>query len=123
MDVVVNIIELKLNSLDKVEEWATTLNERADEAIETLQNEGVRIESWFHLSLDGKDYLLCYMRAKSIEKAHQIVKSSPHAIDAYHQQFKKDTWGDGKSARLLVDLVDGNSSERPDRSASSGRER
>jgi Family of unknown function (DUF6176) len=112
MDVVINIIELKPNSLDRVEEWATTLNERAEEAVETLQDEGVRIESWFHLSLDGKDYLLCYMRAESINKAHQVVKSSPHAIDAYHRQFKKDTWGVGKSARLLVDLVDGNSSEQ-----------
>jgi hypothetical protein len=123
MDVVANIIELKPNSLDRVEEWATTLNERADEAIETLQDEGVRIESWFHLSLDGKDYLLCYMRVESIKKAHEVVQCSPHAIDAYHQQFKKDTWGVGKSARLLVDLTDGNSSERPDRSASGGRER
>lgn len=114
MDVVANIIELKSNSLDRVEEWATTLNERADEAIETLQDEDVRIESWFHLSLDGKDYLLCYMRAESIKKAHEVVQSSPHAIDAYHQQFKRDTWGAGKSARLLVDLVDGNCSARAD---------
>jgi Family of unknown function (DUF6176) len=111
MDVVASIIELKPNSLDRVEEWAITLNERADEAIATLQDEGVRIESWFHLSLDGKDYLLCYMRTESIEKAHEVVRSSPHAIDAYHQQFKRDTWVVGKSARLLVDLVDSNSSE------------
>ncbi|MBD1842538.1 hypothetical protein H6F89_03735 [Cyanobacteria bacterium FACHB-63] len=58
MDVAANIIELKANSLERVEEWAKTLNERAEEAILTLQNEGVIIESWFHLSLDGKDYLL-----------------------------------------------------------------
>jgi Family of unknown function (DUF6176) len=114
MDVVANIIELKPNSLDRVEEWATILNERADEAIETLQDEGVKIESWFHLSLDGKDYLLCYMRAESIKKAHEVVQSSPHAIDIYHQQFKKDTWVTGKSARLLVDLVDGNREEQAD---------
>lgn len=114
MDVVANIIELKPNSLDRVEEWATTLTERANEAIETIRNEGVKIESWFHLSLDGKDYLLCYMRVESIKEAHEVAKSSPHAIDAYHQQFKKDTWVTGKSARLLVDIVDGNSSERSD---------
>jgi len=109
MDVVASIIELKPNSLDRVEEWATTLNKCADEAIATLQDEGVRIESWFYLALDEKDYLLCYMRAESIKKAHQVVQSSPHAIDAYHQQFKRDTWGVGKSARLLVDFIDGNS--------------
>jgi Family of unknown function (DUF6176) len=114
MDVVARIIELKPNSLDRVEEWATTLNKCADEAIATLQDEGVKLESWFHLSLDDKDYLLCYMRAESIQKAHQVVRFSPHAIDAYHQQFKKDTWGAGKSARLLVDLIDGDSSELAD---------
>jgi hypothetical protein len=114
MDVVANIIELKPNSLDRVEEWAITLNKRADEAIETLRDEGVKIESWFHLSLDGKDYLLCYMRVKSIKKAHEVVQSSPHAIDAYHQQFKKDTWVTGKSVRLLVDLVDDNREEQAD---------
>jgi hypothetical protein len=114
MDVVASIIELRSNSLDRVEEWATTLKERANEAIETLRDEGVKIESWFHLSLDGKDYLLCYMRAESIKKAHEVVQSSPHAIDAYHQQFKKDTWVTGKSARLLVDLVDGNREKEAD---------
>ena len=112
MDVFASIIELKPNSLNRVEEWAITLNERADEAIATLQDEGVRTESWFHLSLDGKDYLLCYMRAKSIKKAHEVVKSSPHALDKYHQQFKKDTWAVGKYARLLVDLIDNESSEQ-----------
>lgn len=115
MDVFANIIELKPNSLDRVEEWVKTLTERADEAIETLRDEGVNIESWFHLSLDGKDYLLCYMRAESIDTARAVAKSSPHAIDAYHQQFKKDTWVTGKSARLLVDLVDNNRSETDER--------
>jgi hypothetical protein len=54
------------------------------------------------------------MRAESIKKAHEVVQSSPHAIDVYHQQFKKDTWVTGKSARLLVDLVDGNREEQTD---------
>jgi hypothetical protein len=39
------------------------------------------------------------------------VKYSPHALDKYHQQFKKDTWAVGKYARLLVDLIDNKSSE------------
>jgi hypothetical protein len=38
------------------------------------------------------------------------VQFSPHAIDAYNQKFKRDTWGVGKSARLLVDFIDGRSS-------------
>ena len=105
MDVGASIIELKPNSVERVEEWAKTINDRADEAIATLRDESVKLESWFHLSLDGKDYLLCYMRAESIKKAQKVVKSSPNAIDLYHQQFKKDAWVGGKAARLLVDLV------------------
>lgn len=114
MDVIARIIELKPNSLDRVEAWAKTLNDRASEAIATLQDEGIMIESWFHLTLDGKDYLLCYTRAESIEKAIEVVKSSSHPIDAYHQQFKQDTWVSGKTARLLVDLVHVNAPEQAD---------
>lgn len=105
MDIVAGVIELKPNSLERVEEWAQTINERIDEAIATLKDEGVQLESWFHLSLDGKDYLLSYMRTDSLAKAQETVKHSTHAIDDYHQQFKKDTWLGGTRVRLLVDLV------------------
>ncbi len=108
MEIIAGVIELKPDSLEQVEEWAATLNERVDEAVATLRDEGVQLESWFHLSLDGKDYLLSYMRADSFEKAQKVVKTSAHAIDAYHQQFKKDTWLGGTRARLLVDLVSSN---------------
>ena len=105
VEIVAGVIELKPDSLDRVEEWAATLNARIDEAVATLKDEGVELESWFHLSLDGKDYLLYYMRAASLQKAQDVVKDSPHAIDAFHQQFKKDTWLKGARARLLVDLI------------------
>ena len=58
MDVVASIIELKPNSLNRVEEWAITLNERADEAIATLQDEGVRIESGFTYHLMAR--IICF---------------------------------------------------------------
>jgi len=105
MEIVAGVIELKPNSLALVDEWAKTISERIDEAVATLKDEGVQLESWFHLSLDGKDYLLSYMRANSIEKAHDAAKHSKHDIDAFHQQFKKDAWGVGTRAKLLVDLV------------------
>lgn len=105
MDVMAGVIELKPNSIEEVENWAKTINSRIDEAIETLKDEGVTLESWFHLSLDGKDYLLSYMRVESIEKAHSAVKESKHDIDKYHQEFKKKTWLKGTKATLLVDLI------------------
>ena len=45
------------------------MNAREQEALATLQDEGVEIESWFSLSLDADDFLLCYVRADSIAKA------------------------------------------------------
>ena len=105
MEVIAGVIELKPDSMERVEAWAATINERIDEALATLRDEGVQLESWFHLSLDGKDYLLSYMRADSLKKAQDTAKQSEHPIDAYHQQFKKDTWVGGTRAKLLVDLV------------------
>ncbi len=40
-------IKLKPNSLEKVREWAKTLNERKDKVIETLRDESVILESVF----------------------------------------------------------------------------
>ena len=105
MEIIAGLIELKPNSMAKVEEWAKTINDRKDEATETLKDEGVMLESYFHLELAGKDYLLTYMRAESIAKAQDVVKSSQHAIDVYHQSFKNETWLKGTRAKLLVDLV------------------
>lgn len=105
MEIIAGIIELKPNSMERVEEWAETINKRIDEAVATLRDEGVQIESWFHLSLDGKDYLLSYMRADSLRKAQEIVKHSSHPIDRYHHKFKEDTWAGSTRARLLIDVV------------------
>ena len=88
MEIIAGVIELKPNSIDTVEQWANTITARMDEAVATLRDEGIQLESWFHLSLDGKDYLLSYMRADSLQKAQDAVKQSEHAIDAYHQTFK-----------------------------------
>ena len=59
MDIIAIIIELKPDSLGRVEAWVETLNARVGEAVATLRDEGVRLKSWFHLPLGGKDYLLC----------------------------------------------------------------
>ncbi len=104
MDIVAGVIELKPNSMGIVEDWTKTINGRIEEAVATLEDEGVLIESWFHLCLDGKDYLLSYMRAESIQKSSEVFKNSEHDIDAIHQQFKNSAWGAHTSAKLLVDL-------------------
>ena len=107
MDAFARLIKLKPGSSERVREWATTMNARKAEAEATLRDEHVDIESWFSITLDGEDYLICYMRAESLEEAQKIAARSSHPIDAIHQQFKVDTWvrGAGAVGTLLVDLA------------------
>ena len=103
MDVGAVLIKLKANSMQNVEAWQAELNARKFEAIETLKAEGVFVESWFHVELEGQDYLIAYMRAEDIAKAQQIGRESQFPIDAMHKQFKQN-WEKGYKATLLVDL-------------------
>jgi hypothetical protein len=107
MKIFAELIELKPGSSERVEEWAEHVRAHREQAEETLKGEGVAVESWFSFSIEGKAYLLCYMRAESFEEAQRVVAQSQHPIDAYHRQFKIDTWvrGGGAVGELLVDLV------------------
>ncbi|OTG70720.1 hypothetical protein B9T26_13330 [Acinetobacter sp. ANC 4169] len=103
MDVGAVLIKLKPDALHHVEQWKNELNARKAEAIETLRAEGVHVESWFHLELDGQDYLLAYMRAEDIARAQQIGRESQFSIDQVHKQFKSN-WAKVIPAKLLLDL-------------------
>ena len=106
MEILARLIELKPGTSEQVQDWAKFINEHRVTALETLRTEGVTIESWFSLSLLGKDYLLCYMRVDSMAKAEKVAADSSNPVDVYHQQFKVNTWvrGAGSEGKLLVDL-------------------
>lgn len=97
-------VKLKPNSIPRVREWAAELNSRRVEAIETLKDEGVFIESAFLEQTSEGDFLIYYMRMESMEKAKAVVARSPHPIDAYHKQFKIDCWETREDLELLVDF-------------------
>lgn len=97
-------IKLKPDSIEKVREWARVLNERKDEALETLRDESVVVECAFLDQTADGDYLISIMKAESFEKMREAVQKSTHEIDAYHQNFKRETWGERKQLELLVDL-------------------
>ena len=103
MDVGAVLIKLKTNTLANVEAWQQEIEQRKAEAIQTLQAEGVKVESWFQLELDGNHYLLAYMRANDIAHAQQVARNSSFEIDKIHKQFKQN-WEHVIPAKLLVDL-------------------
>jgi Family of unknown function (DUF6176) len=106
MDVFLRLIELKPGSSQRVGDWSDYMNEHHEKALQSIQDEGVSVESWFSLSLGGKDYLACYMRAKSIKASQAVAAKSANPVDEYHQQFKVDTWvrGAGAVGKILLDL-------------------
>lgn len=110
MDIGAVLIKLKPNTLDRVDSWKNELNQRKQEAIETLRAEHVFIESWFHVALDGQDYLIAYMRAEDIARAQEIGKKSQFPIDQIHKSFKQN-WENVIPATLLVDLDNHNESK------------
>ncbi|MEZ5428700.1 MAG: DUF6176 family protein [Pyrinomonadaceae bacterium] len=97
-------IRLKPNSLEKAREWARVINQRKDEALATLRDESVILESVFLDQTDEGDFLIYLMKAESFDKARAAVRESAHPIDEFHQNFKRETWEDGARLELLVDL-------------------
>ena len=97
-------IKLKPNSIEKVREWARVINDRKDEALVTLREEGVILETVFLDQTSEGDFLIYLMKAESFEKAMDAFEKSAHDIDEFHQNFKRETWADGKRLELLVDL-------------------
>ncbi len=98
------LIKLKANSRDRVREWANTLNARKAEVLATLRDEEVIVESAFLYRSEDGDFLMYYVKAENLLKAQKVGKESRRAIDAYHQQFKRDTWDSTKELELLVDF-------------------
>jgi len=98
------MIKLKPNSLEKVQEWAKTMNDRKSEAMQTIINEGIEIESVFLAKVGMDDYLIYYIRTQDWEKAAKVTRESLMEIDAIHQEFKKECWESVKPVDILLDL-------------------
>jgi hypothetical protein len=97
-------VRLRPGSLDRVRAWAAELNGRGGEILATLRDEQVVVESVFLDQASDGDFLIYYMRARNLEDANQTARQSEHDIDAYHGQFKRDTWQSQKPLELLIDF-------------------
>jgi hypothetical protein len=98
-------IRLKPQSGERVRAWAEEIMQRKDEALETLRDEGVVLECFFLDRRDDGDDLICIMVAEDFERSQAVVRDSPHAIDAFHQAFKRDTWDAVEALERLVELT------------------
>lgn len=99
-------IKLKPGSVEKAREWAMVINCRRDEAMATLQEEGVVLECAFLDQTVEGDFLIYVMKAESFQKAKEAAQRSNHEIDEYHLKFKDEAWEGGKRLEILIDLED-----------------
>ncbi len=56
------------------------------------------------LGLGKAQSLVYFMKVEDFKKSREAAEKSPHPIDKYHQQFRRDTWEEQKQLELLVDL-------------------
>ena len=105
METSAGLIKLKTGSNEDVQEWRETLERRRAEAVQTLIDEGVEIESWFEVEIDGDRYLLWYMRSEAIERAHDTFAKSTHDIDAFHAQKMAKVTDKMIPALPIIDLT------------------
>jgi hypothetical protein len=97
-------VRLRTDSLATVREWAAHIAAHRDEALKSLEAEGVSIESVFLESTDEGDFLIYYMRATSVEHAQVVASASTSEIEQYHRAFKRQTWVGVEKLELLLDL-------------------
>lgn len=98
-------VRLKSGSLDRVREWARTLNEtRRGEALATLRDETVVLEAAFLDHTAEGDFLVYVMTAESFEQSKHAAMHSVHSIDEYHRQFKREVWEQIQELESLVHL-------------------
>jgi Family of unknown function (DUF6176) len=97
--------KVKEGSLEAVRKWFQTLRDKSDEVLQSLENEGVLIESAF-LDKQGYDYYVIYyyMKAKSLAHAREVSQKSTLAIDKYHKECSKKHCEDRIELEPLIDF-------------------
>jgi Family of unknown function (DUF6176) len=98
------LVKLKPDSEIKLEQWRSTIASRLQEVAATLQDEGVQVESYFTIDIAGENYLLWYLRAKSIKRVFEIASQFKHPIDQFHFEMMEAITESVAMAKPLIDI-------------------
>ena len=100
-DVVLVAQRIEPGKTERLREWLAEIQSRREEAVETLENEGVYTETAFIDSRADGDYLLTYMEAADLERAFEAYESSSHDIDREHQGVLEEVLVDEEPERVV----------------------
>lgn len=112
-EVVLTKQKIEPGKTERLKEWMSEIREREQEAIETLQSEGMHSEAAFLEQSEGGDYLVYYMAAENMHDVFKSFEDSSHDIDEEHKQIMHEVLEDGESVgdyELLYHMVN---PERP----------
>jgi hypothetical protein len=97
-------VKLAEGGYQRAQAWAAEISRRKPEALATLKQEGVTIESVFFERIGESDYLVYYMRARDVAQALAAGRTISDDLQAYHRRFQREVWVDVKPLDLLLDL-------------------
>lgn len=99
------LIKLTSGTSPAIEQWREATCARMEEVARALREDEIQIESWFTIEIAGQNYLLWYMRAKSIQRALLAMKDLRRPIDKFHFDFLTNVTEANIVAKPLIDLT------------------
>jgi hypothetical protein len=89
----------------RLRDWYAELEERRDEAFQTLDNEGVRQEVAFVLDTERGKLLAVFIEVEDMDKANEAFFSSPFEIDRQHKEVMDECTVGGSTGRVSAELM------------------
>jgi hypothetical protein len=105
MPYVLSTAWIKPGKTQRLRDWYTELQERRDEAFQTLNNEGVRQECAFILPTDHGDLLAVFIEVDDMDRANEAFFSSPFEIDHQHAAVMDECTDGGSEGRRYAELM------------------
>ena len=90
---------------ERLRQWYKELEERRDEAFQTLDNEGVRQEVAFILDTEHGELLAVFIEVEDMDKANEAFFSSPFEIDRQHAEVMEECTVGGSTGRVSAELM------------------
>ena len=96
-DVVLNKRRVKPGKVDRLREWMAEIQRREDEALATLENEGMYTEATFLEETSAGTFLVYFMEAADMGRVREAYAESPHDIDTEHRAVMEEVLADEPS--------------------------
>jgi hypothetical protein len=89
----------------RLRDWYAELEDRRDEAFQTLDNEGVRQEVAYILNTEHGDLLAVFLEVDDMEAGNEAFFSSPFEIDRQHAEVMDECTVGGSTGRKYAELM------------------